>query len=156
MTDIAGLGRRARLDAGTLGVVAVTVNNALQAATLLCGARSQGLTTLTGGEVVVDADVPQIPVGIDGETVMCPPGPLRHPVHGAAGPGVQAPPRDPPGQTLDCPRSSNWPHSAPQPHAPNTRTDLASHHHPEPAAPCFLAAGVTPWWWSPGRCCLDT
>ncbi len=26
--DIAGLGRRARLDAGTLGVVAVTVNNA--------------------------------------------------------------------------------------------------------------------------------
>ena len=72
MTDIAGLGRRARLDAGTLGVVAVTVNNALQAATLLRGARGQGLTTLTAGEVVVDADVPEIPVGIDGETVMMP------------------------------------------------------------------------------------
>ncbi|HEY7260657.1 MAG TPA: diacylglycerol kinase family protein [Trebonia sp.] len=72
MTDIAGLGRRARLDAGTLGVVAVTVNNALQAAMLLRGARGQGLTTLTAGEVVVDADVPQIPVGIDGETVMLP------------------------------------------------------------------------------------
>jgi diacylglycerol kinase family enzyme len=72
MTDIAGLGSRARLDTGTLGVVAVTVNNALQAATLLRGARGQGLTTLTTGEVVVDADAPQIPVGIDGETVMMP------------------------------------------------------------------------------------
>jgi diacylglycerol kinase family enzyme len=70
--DIAGLSRRARLDAGTLGVVAVTVNNALQAAALLRGARGQGLTTLTAGEVVVDADAPQIPVGIDGETVMMP------------------------------------------------------------------------------------
>jgi diacylglycerol kinase family enzyme len=72
MTDIAGLGRRARLDAGTLGVVAVTVNNALQAAAVLRGARGQGLTTLTAGEVVVDADAPEIPVGIDGETVMMP------------------------------------------------------------------------------------
>jgi diacylglycerol kinase family enzyme len=70
LNDIAGLGRRARLDAGTLGVVAVTVNNALQAATLLRGARGQGLTTLTAGQVIVDADVPEIPVGIDGETVM--------------------------------------------------------------------------------------
>ena len=70
--DIAGLSRRARLDAGTLGVVAVTVNSALQAATLLRGARGRGLTTLTADEVVVDADVPEIPVGIDGETVMMP------------------------------------------------------------------------------------
>ena len=72
MGDIAGLGRRARLDAGTLGVVAVTVNSALQAATLLRGARGQGLTTLTAGDVVVDAEAPEIPVGIDGETVMMP------------------------------------------------------------------------------------
>jgi diacylglycerol kinase family enzyme len=70
--DIAGLSRRARLDAGTLGVVAVTVNSALQAATLLQGRRGQGLTTLTAGEVVVDAEVPEVPVGIDGETVMMP------------------------------------------------------------------------------------
>jgi diacylglycerol kinase family enzyme len=70
--DIAGLSRRARLDAGTLGVVAVTVNSALQAATLLRGARGQGLTTLTADEVVVDAEVPEIPVGIDGETVSMP------------------------------------------------------------------------------------
>jgi diacylglycerol kinase family enzyme len=70
--DIAGLSRRSRLDAGTLGVVAVTVNSALQAATLLQGRRGQGLTTLTADEVLVDAEVPEIPVGIDGETVMMP------------------------------------------------------------------------------------
>jgi diacylglycerol kinase family enzyme len=70
--DIAGLGRRTRLDYGTLGVVAVTVNNTLQAIALLRGARGQGLRTLTADEVVVDADVPQIPVGIDGETIMMP------------------------------------------------------------------------------------
>src|SRR6266516_3584520 len=70
--DIAGLSRRSRLDAGTLGVVAVTVNSAFQAATLLQGARGQGLTMLTADEVVVDAEVPEIPVGIDGETVMMP------------------------------------------------------------------------------------
>jgi diacylglycerol kinase family enzyme len=70
VSDIAGLGRRARLDAGTLGVIAVTVNNALQAVMLLRGAQGQGVTVLTAGEVVVDADAPEIPVGIDGETVM--------------------------------------------------------------------------------------
>jgi diacylglycerol kinase family enzyme len=53
-------------------VVAVTVNSALQAATLLRGARGQGVTTLTADEVVVDAEVPKIPVGIDGETVIMP------------------------------------------------------------------------------------
>lgn len=72
MNDIAGLDRRARLDAGALGVAAVTVNSALQAIELLGGVHSRGLTALTAGEVVVDADTPQIPVGIDGETVMMP------------------------------------------------------------------------------------
>jgi diacylglycerol kinase family enzyme len=72
ISDVAGLGRRARLDAGILGVIAVTVNNALQAVMLLRGAKGQGLTVLRAGEVVVDADVPEIPVGIDGETVMMP------------------------------------------------------------------------------------
>jgi diacylglycerol kinase family enzyme len=72
LNDIAGLGRRARLDAGTLGVVAVTVDSALQAVGLLRRQHSRGLTVLTADEVVVDADVPEIPVGIDGETVMMP------------------------------------------------------------------------------------
>src|SRR5215469_1964109 len=68
--DIAGLSRRARLDTGTLGVIAVTVSNALQAVMLLRGAQGQGLAVLTAGEVVVDAGADEIPVGIDGETVM--------------------------------------------------------------------------------------
>ena len=72
MSDIAGLGRRARLDAGTLGVVAIRVDSARQAIGLLRRGHGQGLTMLTAGEVTVDADTPPIPVGIDGETVMVP------------------------------------------------------------------------------------
>ena len=72
MSDVAGLGRRARLDTGTLGVVAIRVDSARQAIGLLRRGHGQGLTTLTAGEVTVHADTPQIPVGIDGETVMLP------------------------------------------------------------------------------------
>ena len=72
MSDIAGLGRRARLDAGTLGVVAVRVDSARQAAGLLRHGHGKGLTVLTAEQVTVDADAPEIPVGIDGETVMLP------------------------------------------------------------------------------------
>ena len=71
--DIAGLGRRARLDQGVLGVLGVKVENAAQAAGLLRRAqRSRELTALTAHEVVIDADEPQIPVGIDGESVLMP------------------------------------------------------------------------------------
>jgi diacylglycerol kinase family enzyme len=70
MGDIAGLGRRARLDRGTLGLFAVTVTSAVQAAGLVRGTGSRGLTRLTGREVVVDADTPQIPVGVDGEALL--------------------------------------------------------------------------------------
>jgi len=70
--DVAGLGRRARLDTGRLGVVAITVDTAAKAAALLAGSRSSGLRRLTAREVVIDADVPEIPVGIDGEAVLMP------------------------------------------------------------------------------------
>lgn len=70
--DVAGLGRRARLDTGVLGAVAITVDTAAQAAGLLAGHRAQGLQRLTAREVVVDADVSEIPVGIDGEAVLMP------------------------------------------------------------------------------------
>jgi diacylglycerol kinase family enzyme len=70
MGDIAGLGRRARLDRGTLGIFAVTVQSAAQAAGLLRGSRSRGLTSLAAREVVVDADTAQIPVGVDGEALV--------------------------------------------------------------------------------------
>jgi diacylglycerol kinase family enzyme len=70
MGDIAGLGRRARLDRGTLGMFAVTVNSAAQAAGLLRGRNSRGLTSLAGREVIIDADAAQIPVGVDGEALV--------------------------------------------------------------------------------------
>ena len=55
-----------------LGVIAITVDNAAQAAALLRGRRSRGLLIGTAHEVVIDADVEQIPVGIDGESVLLP------------------------------------------------------------------------------------
>jgi diacylglycerol kinase family enzyme len=71
--DIAGLGRRARLDQGVLGVVGVKIQNAAQAAGLLRrAARSRSVTVLTAREVIIDADQPQIPVGIDGESILMP------------------------------------------------------------------------------------
>ena len=70
--DPAGLGRRGRLDLGVLGVIAITVDNAAQAAELLRGRHSRGLRTRTAHEVIIDADVEQIPVGIDGEAVLLP------------------------------------------------------------------------------------
>ena len=71
--DIAGLGRRPRLDQGVLGVVGVKIHNAAQAAGLLRKAqRSRNVTILTAREVIIDADQPQIPVGIDGESVLMP------------------------------------------------------------------------------------
>ncbi len=71
--DIAGLGRRARLDQGLLGIIGVKISNAAQAAGLLRAAgRSRSVTALTVREVIIDADQPKIPVGIDGESVMMP------------------------------------------------------------------------------------
>jgi len=70
--DIAGLGRRSRLDRGVLGVLAVKVDNAMQAAALLNRAHSKGLTTRSTDRLVVDGDMPVIPVGIDGEAVTLP------------------------------------------------------------------------------------
>jgi diacylglycerol kinase family enzyme len=70
MGDIAGLGRRARLDRGTLGMFAITVTSAVQAAGLVRGTQSRGLTRLARREVVVDADASEIPVGVDGEALL--------------------------------------------------------------------------------------
>ncbi|MEV6104257.1 diacylglycerol kinase family protein [Streptomyces sp. NPDC051940] len=70
--DRAGLGRRQRLDTGVLGVVSINVDNAVQAAELLRGTRSSGLTSLTAREVTVDADQPEVGVGVDGEALSFP------------------------------------------------------------------------------------
>jgi diacylglycerol kinase family enzyme len=70
--DIAGLGRRARLDRGTLGVVGITVASARQAAGLLRGRHATGLSVLTTRQIEIRADAPRIPVGVDGESIAMP------------------------------------------------------------------------------------
>jgi diacylglycerol kinase family enzyme len=69
--DLAGLGRRAQLDSGVLGVVAVTVDSAVQAVELLRGHSARGVQRYLAREVVIDAD-DEIAVGVDGEAVMLP------------------------------------------------------------------------------------
>jgi YegS C-terminal NAD kinase beta sandwich-like domain len=70
--DVAGLSRRARLDRGVLGVVAVTVDSVGQAVGLLRGRHTTGLRVLTARTVVITASSERIPVGIDGEAVSLP------------------------------------------------------------------------------------
>ncbi|MEE1798024.1 MULTISPECIES: diacylglycerol kinase family protein [unclassified Streptomyces] len=70
--DPAGLGRRERLDAGVLGVLGVRVDSAAEAAGLLRGRQSAGLTVLTAHQVTVDADRAEIEVGVDGEALVLP------------------------------------------------------------------------------------
>ena len=52
-TDLAGMGRRARLDGAVLGVIAVRVDSAREAAGLLHGAHRHGLLQTQAREVVV-------------------------------------------------------------------------------------------------------
>jgi diacylglycerol kinase family enzyme len=68
--DPAGLGRRARLDRGTLGVIGVRVDNAMQAASLRSRHASQRVTLTTAASVIVDADANEIAVGVDGEAIV--------------------------------------------------------------------------------------
>ena len=68
-SDLAGMGRRARLDRGLLGVIAVRVDSAVQAVGLVRGAHRRGLRRAESREVLVTSDEPTIPVGVDGETV---------------------------------------------------------------------------------------
>jgi diacylglycerol kinase family enzyme len=71
-TDVAGLSRRPRLDEGVLGVLAVTVNSAADAADLVRGRRTRSIWRTTCAELVVDADAPSLPVGVDGEALLLP------------------------------------------------------------------------------------
>src|SRR4051794_8954548 len=102
-SDLAGVGRRSRLDRGVLGVIAVRVDSAREAVGLLGGAHRRGLRLAEGREVVVTADVPEVPVGIDGETVT-----LATPVRCTTRPGAlrirlprERPGVHPPGGRLD-------------------------------------------------------
>ena len=103
--DVAGLGRRARLDTGTLGFIAVEVGSAGQAIGLMRRGSGRGLTFGVATEIVVDADTPEVPVGIDGETIMMP-----APVRCTIRPGVLRVlvPKDRPGVPPPKP-SLDWP-----------------------------------------------
>jgi diacylglycerol kinase family enzyme len=70
LSDLAGLGRRARLDTGKLGVVAVNVANTADAVGLMRGASSRAVRHYEALEVVVEADAERIPVGVDGEALL--------------------------------------------------------------------------------------
>jgi diacylglycerol kinase family enzyme len=67
--DIAGLGRRPRIDGGVLGVIGVRARNAVEAARMLRGRKAPGLTLLIADEVVVESPEQHIPAGVDGESV---------------------------------------------------------------------------------------
>jgi diacylglycerol kinase family enzyme len=68
-----GLGRRARIDQGTLGVLAARVGSTAQAVGLLRPSQDRSVTMFTGdGEVLIEADTATVPVGIDGEAVTVP------------------------------------------------------------------------------------
>ncbi|MFH8487411.1 diacylglycerol/lipid kinase family protein [Streptomyces longisporoflavus] len=99
--DIAGLGRRTRLDGGVLGCVGVRVTSAAQAAGLLRGEQAAGLDRATAASVTVDADQEEIPAGIDGEAVH-----LSVPVHCEVRPGALRVivPRKRPGAYRERPR----------------------------------------------------
>ncbi|MFI8823377.1 diacylglycerol/lipid kinase family protein [Streptomyces sp. NPDC053431] len=71
--DPLGGGHRARLDGGELGVIAVRVEGAAQAAELAVrGASSTGLNVLTAQRVEVTSEADSLPVAVDGEALMLP------------------------------------------------------------------------------------
>lgn len=68
--DLVGLGRRTALDEGVLGVVTVSVSGARDAVGLLGRFHERGLTQQAVTSVEIDADADEIPVGVDGESLM--------------------------------------------------------------------------------------
>ena len=102
--DLAGLSRRTRLDGGILGVVGVTVSNAAQAVDLLRGIRAAGVSVLTTKQIEITANAPQIPVGVDGESIL-----MSTPVTCTVSPGVLRVwvPRERPGVPAPKP-AVNW------------------------------------------------
>ena len=102
MGDVAGLGRRARLDGGALGVVGITIDSAVQAAGLLRGRHARGLARLAADEVVIQADESSIPGGSRRRGAVAPdPGALYRAAQGAASQGASQPSGRPAAQTAD-------------------------------------------------------
>ncbi|MEU5446065.1 diacylglycerol/lipid kinase family protein [Streptomyces griseofuscus] len=71
--DPAGLGRRAQLDSGLLGVLAARAETPAETAARLRSGQIHGPARLaTPDDVVIHADAPVVPVGLDGEAVTLP------------------------------------------------------------------------------------
>ncbi|MFI9833284.1 diacylglycerol/lipid kinase family protein [Streptomyces sp. NPDC051913] len=107
LADPLGAGRRERLDAGRLGVLAVRIEGAAQAAELAFrGERASGITSLTARRVTVEAEADVIAVAVDGEALTLPP-----PVVCTVRPGVLRVrvPRHRPGAPYIAP-SVDWRH----------------------------------------------
>jgi hypothetical protein len=104
MNPKSGGGKVGKFDRGRLGVVGVTVGSARQAAGLLRGRHSARVTMLTAKQVKITAGTPQIPVGVDGESVL-----MSTPVTCAISPGALRVwvPRDRPGVPAPKP-PVNW------------------------------------------------
>jgi len=102
--DIAGLSRRARLDGGLLGGIGSKGRNVQQAVDLLRGRRAVGMRVLSTKKIEINADAPQIPVGVDGEALS-----MSTPVVCTISPGALRVwvPRDRPGITPPKP-PINW------------------------------------------------
>jgi diacylglycerol kinase family enzyme len=98
--DLAGVGRRPRLDRGELGVLGVRVDSPLHAAGLLRGGNAGGMTVALAREATVTANAPEIPVGVDGEALV-----LQTPVRCTIRPGVLRVrvPRNRPGRAMRPP-----------------------------------------------------
>ncbi|MDT7554687.1 MAG: hypothetical protein QOI16_3223 [Pseudonocardiales bacterium] len=82
LESLNGFGTRERIDAGVLGIVAVTVDSARDLPLLLAAEagghvdRFRGYRSWTTPELVIDSAEPLIDVGVDGEALRLPP-PLR-------------------------------------------------------------------------------
>ncbi|MGW1540060.1 diacylglycerol/lipid kinase family protein [Streptomyces sp. NPDC002309] len=96
-----GGGRRARLDGGELGLLAIRVESAAEAADLAVrGSQSTALTVMTARRVEVTSDTHEIPVAVDGEALR-----MATPVVCGLRPGVLRVqvPRDRPGVVVPAP-----------------------------------------------------
>ena len=144
--DLAGLGRRARLDRGPLGVVTISVRSTRQAVGLLYRAHDHGLARHTATEVVIDADTPTVPVGVDGESLVAarrPCGARSNPVRCASGSRATGPAYVPAKPALDAlpplpPRVAGPARGGVRAHLPDPAA-LTRYHHPV-VAPIFRSS----------------
>ena len=63
------MGRRARIDRGTLGVVAGKIGSAVSAVDLVRGTGGSAMTRMEGTVVTIESSAPTVAAGVDGEAL---------------------------------------------------------------------------------------